>query len=96
MYGVYDCYTKNMCGRLSKVQYKNVGDKQLAWIKEKWCGKICLWLGFPAIHTTWKYVRHQYFKFLFMNNNIKLCQPVCICSLFETVVSNTVYIAMND
>jgi len=33
---------------------------------------------------------------LVMNKNIKLCQPMCIRSLFETFVSNAVYIALND
>lgn len=30
------------------------------------------------------------------NKNIKLCQPIRICSLFETFVSNAVYTALND
>lgn len=63
---VYVTVTPKICvrGRLNKVQYQKVDDKKLAVNKGKWCRKICLWLGFPTTHTTYKYVRQQYFKFL--------------------------------
>jgi hypothetical protein len=74
--GVYHCYTENMYGRISKVQYQT-GDNKLTTNKSKMgLGKYTYGLVFDNLHKMEICHTETFHIFILMNKSNKLCQSV--------------------